>query len=72
MLRELFEKSGLTVVTTKLQKKFPKELFPVRMYQLKPNASPAATSASAATTAPTAASTSTTASSAAANGSAKK
>lgn len=34
--RALFEQAGLKIVETKLQTGFPKELFPVRMYALKP------------------------------------
>jgi protein N-terminal methyltransferase len=36
MLRELFTKAGLSLIQTRLQKKFPKELFPVRMYAFRP------------------------------------
>ncbi|KAF9735121.1 hypothetical protein PMIN06_001466 [Paraphaeosphaeria minitans] len=34
--RQLFKDAGLKVVATELQKGFPKELFPVRIYALKP------------------------------------
>jgi protein N-terminal methyltransferase len=34
--RKLFQESGLKIVDTKLQTGFPKELFPVRMYALRP------------------------------------
>jgi protein N-terminal methyltransferase len=34
--RKLFKESGLKIVETKLQMGFPKELFPVRMYALRP------------------------------------
>ena len=34
--RELFEKAGLRIVGTELQKGFPKNLYPVRMYALQP------------------------------------
>jgi protein N-terminal methyltransferase len=34
--RRLFQDAGLKVVATELQKGFPKELFPVRIYALKP------------------------------------
>lgn len=34
--RELFKKAGLKIVATELQKGMPKELFPVRIYALKP------------------------------------
>jgi protein N-terminal methyltransferase len=34
--RELFKKAGLRIVATEVQKGFPKELFPVRMYALRP------------------------------------
>ncbi|CCF36602.1 hypothetical protein CH063_08135, partial [Colletotrichum higginsianum] len=33
--RALFEQAGLRLVKTELQRGFPKELFPVRMYALK-------------------------------------
>ncbi|KAL1611811.1 hypothetical protein SLS60_000031 [Paraconiothyrium brasiliense] len=34
--RQLFKEAGLEIVATELQKGFPKELFPVRIYALKP------------------------------------
>ncbi len=34
----LFERAGLTVIKTAVQKDFPKELFPVRMYAMEVNA----------------------------------
>lgn len=34
--RQLFSEAGLRIVATELQKGFPKELFPVRIYGLKP------------------------------------
>lgn len=34
--RKLFKEAGLKIVASELQKGFPKELFPVRMYALKP------------------------------------
>ena len=34
--RQLFKEAGLKIVATELQKGFPKELFPVRIYALKP------------------------------------
>ncbi|KAJ4357527.1 uncharacterized protein N0V89_002103 [Didymosphaeria variabile] len=34
--RRLFKEAGLKIVATELQKGFPKELFPVRIYALKP------------------------------------
>ncbi|CCF57424.1 hypothetical protein KAFR_0C04340 [Kazachstania africana CBS 2517] len=34
--KELFEKSGLKLIATERQKGLPKELYPVRMYALKP------------------------------------
>ena len=34
--RKLFKEAGLKIVATELQKGFPKELFPVRIYALKP------------------------------------
>ncbi|KAF1974347.1 hypothetical protein BU23DRAFT_553409 [Bimuria novae-zelandiae CBS 107.79] len=34
--RQLFQEAGLRIVATELQKGFPKELFPVRIYALKP------------------------------------
>jgi protein N-terminal methyltransferase len=34
--RQLFKEAGLKVVATELQKGFPKELYPVRIYALKP------------------------------------
>lgn len=34
--RELFEKAGLKVLKTELAKGFPKGLYPVRLYALKP------------------------------------
>lgn len=34
--RQLFREAGLKIVATELQKGFPKELFPVRIYALKP------------------------------------
>ncbi|KAL7626302.1 hypothetical protein AAE478_003073 [Parahypoxylon ruwenzoriense] len=34
--REIFEKAGLRIVKTELQHGFPHELYPVRMYALKP------------------------------------
>lgn len=32
--KSLFEQAGLTLLAEKKQKKFPKELFPVKMYAL--------------------------------------
>lgn len=37
--RELFEKAGLVIVATEVQKGMPKELFPVRTYALQPSKS---------------------------------
>lgn len=34
--KNVFEKAGLKLVSTRLQKNFPKSLYPVRMYLLKP------------------------------------
>lgn len=34
--QQLFKKAGLKIVASELQKGFPKELFPVRMYALRP------------------------------------
>ena len=34
--RQLFKEAGLKIVATELQRGFPKELFPVRIYALKP------------------------------------
>ncbi|KAF2265287.1 hypothetical protein CC78DRAFT_579427 [Lojkania enalia] len=34
--RKLFKEAGLKIVATELQKGFPKELYPVRMYALRP------------------------------------
>lgn len=34
--RALFQKAGLKIVATEVQRGFPKELFPVRMYALRP------------------------------------
>lgn len=34
--REIFQKAGLHFKRTELQKGFPKELYPVRMYALQP------------------------------------
>ncbi|KAF2192245.1 hypothetical protein K469DRAFT_730857 [Zopfia rhizophila CBS 207.26] len=34
--RKLFKEAGLKIVATELQRGFPKELFPVRMYALRP------------------------------------
>lgn len=34
--REVFKKAGLNLKRTELQKGFPKELYPVRMYALQP------------------------------------
>jgi len=34
LFRDIFERAGLRVCATRMQKKFPRELFPVRMYAL--------------------------------------
>jgi protein N-terminal methyltransferase len=34
--REIFQKAGLNLKRTELQRGFPKELYPVRMYALQP------------------------------------
>ncbi len=51
MLRELFTKAGLSLIKTSLQKKFPTELFPVRMYAFRPVETPASAAAAPAPTA---------------------